>query len=268
MTEILPIGSVLKTDQDGFIINESSVAKINSPWCAAVLEIQNIYLLHLRDVIDSIYVRGSVSRGQAIEGVADIDTFAVVTKNPKEIDTSWVKTVRETLKEKFPFASDIEFDFVNLQTLFEGDDSFIYRFAIKAQSACLYGNNLADKIAPIKADFATAKLCSRGFAKNLARAKKELLTQADAEKIQFWCRWIAKRMLRNGFCLVMPEEKVFTRDLYPCYQLFAKHFPDQEPQMKMALELALNPIDDRQKLLNFVEEFGGWLADKINETFN
>lgn len=34
--QILEIGSLLKTDANGFIINESSIDKIQSPWKEAV----------------------------------------------------------------------------------------------------------------------------------------------------------------------------------------------------------------------------------------
>ena len=41
---ILEIVSVLKTDENGFIINSSSLNKIKSPWKGAVVEVQPAYL--------------------------------------------------------------------------------------------------------------------------------------------------------------------------------------------------------------------------------
>ena len=69
-----------------------------------------------------------------------------------------------------------------------------------------------------------------------------------------------KKILRTGFSLVMEKEKAFTRDLYPSYQLFSKYYPDQEPQMRQALEWAINPTDDSAGLLKYLGEFGGWLG--------
>jgi len=95
MTEILKIGRLLKTDKDGYIVSESSAEKIASPWKEAVEEIKNAYLSHLGDIVHSIYVRGTVSRGEAIESISDIDTFAVITKKQEEIDRSWVKKLEK-----------------------------------------------------------------------------------------------------------------------------------------------------------------------------
>lgn len=134
MDKILKIGSVLKTDKDGFIINESSLDKIQSPWREAVEEIKQAYLDNLKDAVHSIYIRGSVARGVAIGGISDIDTLAIVTK---EIDRSWVRGVRTELNQKFIFSTGIEFGFVNYNQLFE--ELFESRFLIKTQSVCIFG---------------------------------------------------------------------------------------------------------------------------------
>ena len=58
--------------------------------------------------------------------------------------------------------------------------------------------------------------------------------------------------------LVMVREQRYTRDLYLCYESFAKHYSEQEEAMYRALELALNPVVSRETE-RFVETFGAWL---------
>ena len=43
----------------------------------------------------------------------------------------------------------------------------------------------------------------------------------------------------------MVKEQRYTRDLYLCYESFAKHYPEKEREMYRALELAINPKTDR-----------------------
>lgn len=267
MTEILKIGRLLKTDKDGYIISESSTDKIASPWKEAVEEIKNAYLTHLGDVVHSIYVRGTVSRGEAIEGISDIDTFAVITKKPEEIDLSWVKETRKSLEQKFSFSTGVEFDFVAHHEFFDGDKLFNDRFTVKTQSACVYGYDLAQKIPPFRADIQTASHFHRNLKKVLENARNGIADNSDKEDIKEWCRWVMKRIIRAGFILVMDKEQAFTRDLYPSYELFAKHFPEKEPKMKMALDLAINPTDNAKQIANFLDDFGAWMGEQVERKF-
>lgn len=267
MTDILKIGRLLKTDKDGFIISESSVDKINSPWKEAVEEIKNVYLENLGDIIHSIYVRGTVSRGEAIKGISDIDTFAVITKKPEEIDRSWVKETRKKLEYKFDFSTGVEIGFISYDELFNDDKLFNDRFAIKTQSACIYGEDLTLKIPPFLADIKSASHFHRNLKKVLENAKKNIANNPDKDDVKEWCRWVMKRIIRAGFVLVMEKEQAFTRDLYPSYELFSKYFPEQEPKMKIALDLAINPTENADEIANFLDDFGVWMEEQVERKF-
>ncbi|HTH93283.1 MAG TPA: nucleotidyltransferase [Candidatus Paceibacterota bacterium] len=267
MTEILKIGRLLKTDKDGFIVSESGVDKLKSPWKEAVADIKQAYLDHLGDVIHSIYVRGTVSRGEAIEGISDIDTFAVITKKYEEIDRSWVDSVQKELEQKYAFSTGIEMGFISYDEVFDEDEFFGDRFTIKTQSACIYGEDLAEKIPPFRADLETASHFHRNLENIIQRAKEKTVNNPDSEDIKMWCRWVMKRIIRAGFVLVMDKEQAFTRDLYPSYEVFSKYYPEQEENMKMALELAINPTDDVNKLAGFLDTFGKWVAEQVEKKF-
>ena len=64
--------------------------------------------------------------------------------------------------------------------------------------------------------------------------------------------------------LVISRAKVFSRDLYYCYELFAKFYPQEEATMRQALEYALNPRENKEILLSFVERLGGFLSQEAD----
>lgn len=64
--------------------------------------------------------------------------------------------------------------------------------------------------------------------------------------------------------LVVSRAKVFSRDLYYCYELFAKFYPQEEAIMRQALEYALNPTENKEILLPFIERLGGFLSQEAN----
>jgi hypothetical protein len=263
MTEILKLGRLLKTDKDGYIVSESSISKLVSPWKEAVGEIKDIYQTHLGDDLHSVYVRGTVSRGEAIEGISDIDTFAVVKKVPEEIDRSWVKKVRKELEMKYNFSTGVEIDFISIDELFDGDEMFSDRFMIKTQSACVFGEDLSHKIEPFKADKQTARHFNKNISAVFENARKGLRGNTDVKDIKEWTLWVMKRIIRAGFVLVMDREKAFTRDLYPAYEVFSKYYPEQESKMRQALEYAINPPEDPRVVIAFIDDFGCWIEKEI-----
>ena len=62
--------------------------------------------------------------------------------------------------------------------------------------------------------------------------------------------------------LVMSRAKGFSRDLYYCYELFTKFYPQQEATMWQALEYALNPTANKEILLPFVNRLGEFLSQE------
>jgi hypothetical protein len=89
----------------------------------------------------------------------------------------------------------------------------------------------------------------------------------DAATVKAWCQWIMKRLVRTGFELLMEQEQTYTRDLYPCYVAFSRHFPAQERQMQHVLARAIEPSDNKEELAEFLDVFGAWIITVVTETF-
>lgn len=109
-------------------------------------------------------------------------------------------------------------------------------------------------------------------ARRLATLTQRLLRQyrfcRNIETVIFsQCAWISRRLVRVGFELIMEQEQAYTRDLYPCYQRFAAHFPALEPQMRQALALAIAPSRHRAGLLLFLAHLGEPLLEQVQRTF-
>ena len=264
MTKIIKIGTVLKTDEQGFLVSESNKHKIKPPWKEAVNEVMNKYLDKFPDRIHSIYIKGSVSRGTAIQGVSDIDTLALIKdKNP--IDTSWFRKTEQELKKGFPFSTGFDFIAVPYDEVISGKKK-VRAFFIKNLSACVYGQDLAQHLPETKPgkDSAVSIWKFEYYIKD----KIDLLNdENDSGEIKRQCKWIMKRLLRTGFELVMEKDKSFTRDLYPCYEIFSKYYPEKEKKMKEVLELAINQTEDKSLILKILKTFGFWINEEIKNTF-
>jgi hypothetical protein len=265
-SSILPIGDVLPVDADGYLINPCRADLLVPPWSDVVAEITAAYLQHLAKQIHSIYLRGSVAKGRPIAGISDIDTFAVMFGERDAIDRSWVPAFQQRMAVQYPFHTGIEIGFVPYRAICDPNGARGRRLMIKTQCICLWGEDLAPSIPRYKPGRDLA-MHAFGIEKDIQRAMERLPNLEDADAAKDWCQWIMKRLLRTGFELVMEQEQAYTRDLYPCYVAFSRHFPAQQPQMKQALEWAIAPLEDKEELARFLNSFGTWIIAAVKATF-
>lgn len=261
--QILPIGTVLKTDEEGHLISQSSVETIREPWKSLVDEIVAAYARHLGADLHSLYIRGSVARGTAIEGISDIDGLVVLNAPQESVDLSWTRTEFAPLYEKYPFCTGIDIGTASAGDILSGQKQ-VSALMIKINSACVYGTDLAPELPQVRPGRkAFAAVWQFGY-------NTTLDFESDREhgfSVPQRCRWVCKQILRAGGELVMEREQAYSRDLYPCYEMFSRHYPAYEPQMKHVLELALWPTDDRDELAEAVGAIRPLLLSELERLY-
>lgn len=257
MVEVKPIGTVYQTDSRGNLISQSSRDNIQSELWPVLDRVVEIYQEVLGSKLHSVYVRGTVSRGQAIPGISDIDTFAILKEHTSmDFDTDPWKPFYLELQALAPGFNDIDFEVWSWEKLSKPGR----RLLLKVQSAWLWGEDLTLTMSPVSID--------RELVSGLSMNIDQLISEAS-ERIQIsdnpetWIKWITKAILRTGCVLVMEREQAFTRDLYPCWELFAKYYSDQADQMYQALVWYLNPeIVSKEEMISYLDTFGNWLAEE------
>lgn len=83
-------------------------------------------------------------------------------------------------------------------------------------------------------------------------------------------QWFSRRIVRSGFEVTMDRNDCFTRDLYLCYEQFAKFYPARAKQMYRVLINCLNGADSPLQygeLVSFLANEGSrLLAQEITES--
>lgn len=247
---IRKIGTYFEVDEEGYIINPCSIEKIQEVWNPVIADVIASYREHCGDTLHSVYVRGSVAKGTAIENVSDLDSFSYVNIPREDISYDWLREAEREIADRYPFAEGVEMNMDSVQNVETN------RIMLQ-QSICVYGPDLSKdlpKLKPGKDMIVHAFTLDQRM--DWLKSKLDTLEGAD---LQDKCVWLMKGFLRTGFELTMDRSKTYTRDLYPCYETFSKYYPEKEPEMREALMLALNPTDDKEKLVRLMEGLGTWL---------
>lgn len=262
MIKIQKHGAVLNTDKDGYLIPDVSLDKIVPPWDEAVNFIKKAYIKHLGKRLHSVYIRGSVARGLAVEGISDLDSFAILRGNPpkKKNELDWTKKVSEQYMERFPFSARPEIWFNREAAFLKNPKGYWW---LKLGAVCIHGENLIPRIPAVKLETLATHLEFQGdYISKIVREFHQGIKNADQEHTKEYCKGICKEFLRAGMALVMSRSKGFSRDLYYCYELFARFYPQQDTIMRQALEYALNPTANKETLLPFVNKLGEFLSQE------
>ncbi|HSD37422.1 MAG TPA: hypothetical protein VLC92_07915 [Rhodocyclaceae bacterium] len=259
MSPILPIGDFLSVDADGYLVNPCRRELITPPWSDVVAALTTACQQQLGQQMHSLYVRGSVAKGTAIAGVSDIDAIAVIYGEREDVDRSWVAAFQQRMEVQYPFHTGIELPFLPHRAIHDAKEAQFWRFLIKTQCVCLCGEDLATAFPRYKAGRALAWHVL-SIEEDIRDVVEQLPLMEDVATIKDDCQWIMKRVVRTGFELIMDYERTYTRDLYPCYAAFSRHFPAQEPQMRHALTRAIEPSDSKQELGEFLDGFGAWIV--------
>lgn len=275
MAKIAKIGSVLGVDEQGFIIRKANIDKIVEPWRSLVDEIVTAYLNHWSDQVHSIYIRGSVAVGQAIPFISDVDSFAVVSGNYQDCDRHWFDGFNQHVRPKYPFCKGVELSPISGDRLRDFDD-YGYgglRMLIVTQAACVYGQDISPELPKFKPDI-DAVSHAFDLSEDIQEVSFDLLYTTPQKPpneqtayVHKLGQWIMKRILRSGLEIVMERHQCYTRDLYPCYQIFSEYYPAQKTLMYQALNWSINPLNSPQEIVDFLATFGSWLVAEIDHVY-
>ncbi len=266
MIEIQKIGGYLEIDKDGFIIKKASADKFQEKWKPVIKEIKNAYIEHFGDKLHSVYIRGSVAKGEAIDGIADLDSIAVVNLPNEQIDIKWKEELNKQIIDKYPFIKNVEIVAGTLEHALSKNRGV--HIILKTQAVCIYGNDISDSITKLKP--------GKESALHFRNLQDELQKTIDffengwgdtLEENLDKCSWIMKRVLRTGFELVMEREQKYTRDLYPCYEGFVKYYPEKKDEIYKTLELAVNPTDDSKIIIPLLKDWLIFMPKEIEKFF-
>lgn len=262
MTSIKNIGRFCPTDENGYILNDSSLKKIKPEYFQIIEEVLKYYQTHLGLDLHSVYVRGSIPRGLGIEGVSDLDTIAVTKKDTNDLELEWVEKAEQELNKKFNYINGVEFSFYYIDDILGSTKFSIIPFMIKTHSVCVYGEDLTAHLPIYKADEKIGNEHLFNLKSQIKQAKKDLNGNDDIEDVLDCCCWIMKIIVRAGLALVIGEENKYTRDLFPAYELFSKYYPEKETNMKQAIKYAINPVGNANEIIDFLEDMGNWMISE------
>lgn len=246
IVEIKETGSYFDVDDQGYIVNPASLDKIQKEWRLILDAIVTSHKENFKDKLVAVYVRGSVAKGEAIEEISDVDSFAYVDIPQEDIDRTQTKKSVKEIHRQFPFVQSIEMEVDSITSA--PDDQFWI-----GQSALVYGRDLQTKRFKIGRDI----IFHLEYPDKTPAVQNKLAKGMRPEEV---CVWLCKQILRSGIELCYERSGRYSRDIYRCFETFSEYYPEKSVDMKQVLFLALNPTSDESEILKISQDWAEWLS--------
>lgn len=252
--KILPIGKFHEINQRGEILNCCIYPIIQKEYEIPIYLAVDGIKDKIGNKIHSIYLRGSVAKGIAIHDISDID-LVILSKDKisEQENQELYSEVASKICSQYRFIKGIEMYCQHIDTLKNTSAQFMF----KTQCICIEGQDIIPSLPNFL--ISTPHLYTfHSLASNISSTIEGKHSMP----------WLMKKIVRAGLELCMTREQCYTRDLYPCYEIFRKYYPEKEPQMKIALEIAIGNKIDKIEGIALIHEIGNFLLTEVRKVYS
>ena len=273
--DICKINYMFHSDEKGILQKNNLTMK--PPWNQPVLKSLDILLQEssFSQSIHSVYVRGSIARGTSVPYRSDVDLVCMVNGQIKQDDKLRTEQSLKKLRSLFPYVTYFDCVFYNIHSVKAYLDNpsskrkdplstnvYPYYLQVYLNYLCIYGEPLV--LAPFyKID--------RFLQENCIMRKSIILSflyanhdENNIRHIHLLIIKIIKLIFRQCVLLTIIKEKKFAIDIYPCYLMCVRHFPDKKKELETLLLYLVHPPDKISTIKPTVEAFLHWMYDKFN----
>lgn len=262
------------TDEQGYLLNIGDRARLQPAFQPLIDEAVQACVQAIEKDLHSLYIIGSMARGEAQPGVSDFDFIAVLeySVDPELVKQDWKAPTMQRLSETYAsLVEGIEFDLWPQGYLFRDPAEFSPgAFLLATQSICVWGSDLVPELPrytlrhlPTCRAIANEDLLY--YTDDLQEIADQLSEDPEPDTVRQLSRTLGKKIARAGFALALEQNRQYTRDIVQCAADFSQVYPDAEDEMKRAVRLYTHPTDKISTLQNMLEGFAAGIDVDVAE---
>jgi predicted nucleotidyltransferase len=210
--------------------------------------------------LHSAYLYGSIPRGTAVPGVADLDLLVVLNNTPAGADHAAARSIEGILDQAFIQVSGVGLVLSSTSSPLSELERYDGGFFIACLCTPLLGEDLAELLPRYRPTGLLARETNGDLPLVLPRWRALAASASTEAERRTLSRRIARRLVRTGFTLIMPRWGGWTGDLERSAQLFGCYYPQRAAQMRAAAAIARVPPHDPDDLSMLIDDLGRWLA--------
>lgn len=256
----LPAGYGL--DEDGYIISDVALDKIDNVYYPCIRESVEKLVRLFPNLLHSVYVYGSVARGEAVMVKSDLDLLVIFNDTLSAEELSEIKIVTKSLSRKYhTLVRDVGIAVANYDYVVDSANYYEQAF-LKELCVCVHGEDLRKRFGPYKLTSEIAISFNGDIGEVFARTIIRL-EAATIDEFKTLLQNFARKLIRTYYSMVMVRSQIWSTRLHEQSDVFIHYFPHKEPVIRTLQKWIEVPPTNRGPVLELFQREGKWLTENF-----
>lgn len=246
-------------DHEGYIVSDVSLDNISELYYECIEESIRALKLMFPEKLHSIYLYGSVGRGDATPGKSDLDLLILFKNKLLKNERTELHNLQQRLSKKYiEIIREVGIATAEYDYVMDADNYYEQAF-IREICTCLYGEDISKHFGPYKLT-SEIPISFNGNIKMSLEKSLNKLTNADADTFKIITQNFSRKLIRTYYSMVMVRSQIWTTRLDEQAIVVKRYFKDKEKIIEMLLEWIESPPVDYETVYELFEEEGQWLV--------
>jgi uncharacterized protein len=247
-------------DSQGFIINPCDKKNIQDIYAKLVKESCREIIRKFPEKIHSLYIYGSVGRGEAVEEKSDLDMVVLFHQGPSTLKKNDLKDLSKLLIDKHPIVPKVDFDIGSVEEVMAEGQKLFWQFFLKHCCSCIYGTDITLNFSRVKPTKELSERLNHGFESKI----DSILEHTTPDNIAEQGKALGKQILRSAYLLTIEQNQSYYNDIPSCVTALLKCHPSLKNEIDIALDLIENKNTSMIKINKLVKTLGRWVIENTS----
>ncbi|GAK10440.1 nucleotidyltransferase domain-containing protein [Geomicrobium sp. JCM 19039] len=251
-------------NHDGYIVSDVSKQCISSHYEGCIEDSVQRLSKQFKEQVHSIYVYGSVARGDATPVTSDLDLIVVFTRALTEKENEHLRKLEKQLSDDYKqLVRDIGFSLAQYDEVMD-PSTYEEQAFIKEMSVNVYGDDLGDHFGPYALTPQLAIRFNGDIGASLQRVKNRLHT-ASKQELPRIVHSFSKKLIRTYYSMVKARSQIWTTKLHEQAEVVITYFPEKQSTLDTLLQWVDTPPQNIDEVRQFFITEGEWLQEHFHE---
>lgn len=235
-------------DENGYIVSDVHMDNINPIFLPCIHESIESLRNTFGPQLHSVYVYGSVARGDAVVAKSDLDLIALFNSQLSSEQSASLKELANELSEQYrSLVRDVGIAVADYNYTLDPANYYENAF-LKELSVCVHGEDLGAQFGPYKLTSEIAIQFNGDISAVLNRTLTRLQTALE-EEVKKLIQNFARKLIRTYYSMVMQRSQIWTTKLNEQAEIFLRFFPEKIETVQSLLQWIEEIPSEREELL-------------------
>lgn len=245
-------------DRAGYVQSNIAIENVSEEFQFVLNESISSLVRELGGKLHSIYLYGSVGRGNAVFGESDLDLSIIVNTTLSEAEEAILNQLELDICCRYEAISKLEFDVGSYAQAMIAND-YEWQFWLKHMCVCVWGDDLRESISPYKPSLKVGLEMNKDISHRLLNA----LNRLNENNYLAEGKSIAKKILRTHYALYSEIDNSFYDSLPEIAACLQRYEPEMKNSIEDALSMAKGLVASQQNVVEFINGYGRFVVSKF-----